>query len=166
MVPPLDPAAHDYGPRKTAHVRKECLPTQTEDRAPSAKNRNKSRNFVPRIQKHAQHQGPTCSKRVRSVSISQLLPSARHLIAPIAFAAAAVMAPAAAVLVVPNPTTAPTIEKRLGNMVRIDALPVFLQLRNDLVVVIPYERSVSYEGFTRAVKAPSARMNLPLWSKL
>ncbi len=47
------------------------------------------------------------------------------------------MAPAATILVVPNPTATPAIEKRLGNMVWIDALPVFLQLRNDFVVVIP-----------------------------
>lgn len=62
---------------------------------------------------------------------------ALHLVTPIAIAAAAVMAPTPAVLVVPNPTAAPTIEKRLRDMIRVDALPVFLQFRNDLVVIVP-----------------------------
>lgn len=48
------------------------------------------------------------------------------------------MAPAATVLVEPNPAAIPTVEKRLRDMIWVDALPVLLQLRNDLVVVIPW----------------------------
>lgn len=48
------------------------------------------------------------------------------------------MAPAATIFLEPNPTAAPTMEKGLRDVCRVDTLPVLLQLRNDLVVVVSW----------------------------
>ncbi len=49
------------------------------------------------------------------------------------------MAPAATICVEPNPTTPPAMEKGLGDLLGVNALPVLLQLRNDLVVVVSWK---------------------------
>lgn len=74
-----------------------------------------------------------------TASISYLIISSLttiHLLARVAFAGTTVMAPFVTVFVEPNPTAMPTMEKGLSDMFRVDALLIFLQLRNDLVIVV------------------------------
>lgn len=74
----------------------------------------------------------------KSITTLSLFATTIHLQAPVAMTAAAVMAPLVTVRVERNPTARPAFEMGLRNVLRVDALPVLLQLRNDLVVVVSW----------------------------
>lgn len=87
--------------------------------------------------------------------------------AEVALAATAVLASIPTILVEPNATRVPAIEKRILDIRRIGRLLMLLQLSDDIAIVVSsLKRGVSLEGSvfggSRTLKALSTCLSLPL----